>query len=114
MIESKKKPSLPSGEIYQDAFGNVPVFLDSGIRQRAIIALGRQDIPVSSIKSIDQLKTIGSSSDHIILDGENHNLEVGDEVRFSLDYSGLLATMTSPFVIKQYTDNNAHVPIQSA
>ena len=52
---------------------------------------------------------IGSSSDHIILDGENHNLEVGDEIRFSLDYSGLLATMTSPFVTKQFTDSNAHV-----
>lgn len=111
VIESKKKPSLPSGEICQDTFGNVPFFLDSGIRQRAIIALGRQDIPVSSLKSIDQLKAIGSSSDHIILDGENHNLEVGDEVRFSLDYSGLLATMTSPFVIKQYTDSNIHLPI---
>ena len=111
VIESKKKPSLPSGEICQDAFGNVPDFLDRGIRQRAIIALGRQDIPVSSLKSIDQLKIIGSSSDHIILDGENHNLEVGDEVRFSFDYSGLLATMTSPFVIKQFTDRYVHVPI---
>ena len=76
-----------------------------------IIALGRQDIPVSSLKSIDQLKVIGSSSDHIILDGENHNLEVGDEIRFNLDYSGLLATMTSPFVIKQFTDSNAHVAV---
>ena len=76
-----------------------------------IIALGRQDIPVSSLKSIDQLKMIGSSSDHIILDGENHNLEVGDEVRFSLDYGGLLAAMTSPFVMKQFTDCNSQVAI---
>jgi len=111
VIESKKKPSLPSGEICQDAFGNVPGFLDRGTRQRVIIALGRQDIPVSSLKSIDQLKMIGSSSDHIILDGENHNLEVGDEVRFSLDYGGLLAAMTSPFVMKQFTDCNSQVAI---
>jgi ornithine racemase len=107
VIELKRKPSLPSGEICQDAFGNVPDFLDRGTRQRVILALGRQDIPVSSLKSIDQLKMIGSSSDHIILDGENHNLEVGDEVRFGLDYGGLLAAMTSPFVMKQFTDCNS-------
>jgi ornithine racemase len=106
VIESKKKPSLPSGEICQDAFGNVPSFLDRGIRQRVIIALGKQDIPISGLKSNDNLRIVGSSSDHIILNGENHNLEVGDEVRFSLDYGGLLATMTSPFVIKQFSDCN--------
>ena len=109
VIESKRKTSVPLGEICQDAFGNVPGFLDRGDHQRVIIALGRQDVQVSNLKSNNKLKMIGSSSDHIILDGENHNLEVGDEIRFSLDYSGLLATMTSPFVIKQFTDSNAHV-----
>jgi len=109
VIESKRKASLPLGEICQDAFGNVPGFLDRGDHQRVIIALGRQDVQVSNLKSNNKLKMIGSSSDHIIFDGENHNLEVGDEIRFSLDYSGLLATMTSPFVIKQFTDSNAHV-----
>jgi len=109
VIESKRKASVPLGEICQDAFGNVPGFLDRGDHQRVIIALGRQDVQVSNLKSNNKLKIIGSSSDHIILDGENHNLEVGDEIRFSLDYSGLLATMTSPFVIKQFTDSNAHV-----
>ena len=109
VIESKRKASVPLGEICQDAFGNVPGFLDRGDHQRVIIALGRQDVHVSNLKSNNKLKKIGSSSDHIILDGENHNLEVGDEIRFSLDYSGLLATMTSPFVIKQFTDSNAHV-----
>ncbi len=109
VIESKRKASVPLGEICQDAFGNVPGFLDQGGHQRVIIALGRQDVQVSNLKSNNKLKMIGSSSDHIILDGENHNLEVGDEIRFSLDYSGLLATMTSPFVIKQFTDSNAHV-----
>ena len=109
VIESKRKTSVPLGEICQDAFGNVPGFLDRGDHQRVIIALGRQDVQVSNLKSNNKLKMIGSSSDHIILDGENHNLEVGDEVSFSLDYGGLLATMTSPFVIKQFTDSNAHV-----
>ena len=109
VIESKRKASVPIGEICQDAFGNVPGFLDRGERQRVIIALGRQDVQVSNLKSNSKLKIIGSSSDHIILDGENHKLKVGDDIRFSLDYGGLLATMTSPYVFKQFTDSNAHV-----
>ncbi|MGB7442884.1 MAG: alanine/ornithine racemase family PLP-dependent enzyme [Coleofasciculaceae cyanobacterium] len=108
VIESKKKPSLPFGEICQDAFGNVPSFQDRGIRQRAIIALGRQDVLVSGLKSNDKLEILGSSSDHIILDSNNHNLQVGDEVNFNLDYGGLLAAMTSPFIRKQFINVVSH------
>jgi predicted amino acid racemase len=107
VIESKKKPSLPSGEICQDAFGNVPDFQDRGINQRAIIALGRQDIGASTLKPDNNLEIIGSSSDHIILDSKNNNLQVGDEVKFSLDYRGLLAAMTSPFIKKQFINRKS-------
>ena len=104
VIESKKKPSLPFGEICQDAFGNIHNFQDQGIRQRAILALGRQDILVPGLKPNNKLEILGSSSDHIILDSEDHNLQVGDEVNFNLDYGGLLAAMTSPFIKKQFID----------
>ncbi|MDY6938202.1 MAG: alanine/ornithine racemase family PLP-dependent enzyme [Cyanobacteriota bacterium] len=109
VIESKKKPSIPFGKICQDAFGNVPSFPDRGICQRAIIALGRQDILASSLKSNNQLEILGSSSDRMILDSTNQNLQVGDEVNFSLDYGGLLAAMTSPFIRKQFINCNSHL-----
>ena len=109
VIESKRKPSLPFGEICQDAFGNVPSFPDRGVRQRAIIALGRQDVLASSLKSTSKLEILGSSSDHMILDSENHNLQVGDAVNFDLDYGGLLAAMTSPFISKQFTTRRSYV-----
>ena len=102
VIESKKKSSIPIGEICQDAFGNVPRFQDRGIHQRVLIALGRQDIPLCSLKFNKHLEILGSSSDHTILDRGNYNLQVGDEVRFNLNYSGLLASMTSPFIRKQF------------
>ena len=109
VIESKKKPSVPFGETCQDAFGNVPSFQDRGIRQRVIIALGRQDIRVSSLKPNNKLEMLGSSSDHIILDSKNQNLQVGDEVKFDLDYGGLLAAMTSPFIRKKFINCNGRV-----
>lgn len=109
VIESKKKPSLPAGKVYQDAFGNVRAFKDKGIRQRAIIALGRQDILVSGITSNDKMEILGSSSDHIILDSQNNQLKVGDEVNFSLNYGGLLSAMTSPFIRKRFIDRYDHL-----
>lgn len=104
VIESKRKPSLPWGEIGQDAFGNVPYFRDRGVCQRAIIALGRQDMLISGLRSNSRLEILGSSSDHIILDGHHYDLQVGDEVNFGLDYGGLLAAMTSPFIRKQFVN----------
>jgi len=108
VIESKKKPSLPFGEIGQDAFGKVPIFKDQGVRQRVIIALGKQDILASGLKSNNGLKILGASSDHIIIDSKNKNLQVGDEVKFNLDYGCLLAAMTSPFIRKRFIDGDDH------
>lgn len=103
VIESKEKPSLPFGEICRDAFGNVPSFQDRGIRQRSIVALGRQDVLVSGLQLDSRLTILGSSSDHLIIDSDNHHLKVGAEVDFDLDYGSLLTAMTSPFIQKTFT-----------
>lgn len=102
VIESKKKPSLPFGTIGQDAFGGIQNYEDRGSRQRAIVALGRQDVMVSGLDPGNHLEILGSSSDHIILDCENRHLQVGDEVGFSMDYGALLSAMTSPFIKKMF------------
>ena len=102
VIESKSKPSLPYGEIGRNAFGNVPVFLDSGIHQRAIIALGKQDTLISGLSCDRDLEILGSSSDHLVLDTPNLCLKIGVGVNFNLDYGSLLAAMTSPFIKKQF------------
>jgi len=106
VIESKEKPSLPFGEICQDAFGTVPTFRDRGIRRRVIIALGRQDILVSGLRPNNDLEILGSSSDHIVLDSNHYDCKVGSEVKFNLDYGGLLSAMTSPFITKQFIGNS--------
>ena len=82
-----------------DAFGNIPHFEDKGIRRRAIIALGRQDIRVEGLIPMDtDISIFGASSDHLILDvtDSKKELKVGDIVHFKIDYGCLLAAMTSP------------------
>ena len=100
VIESKIKPSVPYGEICQDAFGNVPEFKDQGQIRRAILGVGLQDVLVSGLTPRSDVEILGASSDHIIVNAKNINLNVGDEIEFDLNYGALLSAMTSPYVNK--------------
>ncbi len=102
VIELKTKPSKPYGEVAQDAFGHVPTFEDKGPMNRAILALGRQDVDVSAIQPKVDAEVIGASSDHLILNARDAQLRVGTIVQFGVKYSALLRAMTSPYVEKAY------------
>ena len=109
IVELKRKPSLPIGESGVDAFGQKPYYEDKGIMDRAIIAVGKQDVELDSMTPLDdRIELMGGSSDHIILDitkcteetGRTYN--VGDTVEFTLSYVGILKVMTSKYVEKEY------------
>ena len=105
VIEVKEKPSLPQGEIGRDAFGEVPVFQDLGIRKRAILAIGKQDIHLNSLVPMKkEVKIVGASSDHLIIDINDFKKEVkvGDEVKFRLNYPALLYSTTSKYINKYF------------
>jgi len=103
VIEVYAKPSLPFGEIGRDSFGNVPKYEDRGIRKRAVVAIGRQDILEDRLIPLEQgIEVLGASSDHLLLDVNAYegDLHVGDILKFSLTYGGVLSLFTSPFVEK--------------
>lgn len=105
IIELKKKPSYPEGEIGMNAFGKIPEFKDRGTRIRAIISLGKQDVDYKDVTPQDQnISILGSSSDHIILDVTDSEkpYKVGDILTFKLSYGSILSLMTSPYVEKNY------------
>jgi len=105
VIELKVKPSLPIGTIGRDAFGHIPVFKDLGLRKRAILAIGKQDIHLDSLIPLKKgIEIIAASSDHLLIDVTdfNGNIEIGDEIKFKLDYPALLAATTSKYVKKYY------------
>jgi len=107
IVEIKSKPTVPTGTIGMDAFGNRPSFEDKGIRKRAIVAIGRQDIRVEGLTPLDNdISIFGASSDHLILDvtDSKKQLIVGSIVEFKIDYGCLLATMTSPYIEKFYNN----------
>jgi len=107
IIEIQRKPSVPSGSIAQNAFGEKPQFRNRGLHSRAILAIGRQDIQIRGLIPLMQgVEVLGASSDHLIVDVEPvaHKLKVGDTLSFRPSYAGLLAACTSEYVKKIVVD----------
>lgn len=100
VIESKVKPSQPSGTIAQTAFGEASPVIDRGQVTQAILAIGRQDTDPHGLLPPVGIEIMGTSSDHLILVSDTGDLPVGSEVSFQLNYSALVRAMTSPFVTK--------------
>ena len=106
IIECKLKPSLPVGEIAQDAFGHTPSFVDRGERRRAILALGRQDVVADNLRPLDsRVEILGASSDHLICDvhAVDPPPKLGDRLAFVPGYGALLQAFTSSYVHKVFT-----------
>lgn len=105
VVEVKAKPSLPIGQIGQNAFGQIPQFEDRGVRQRAILAVGRQDVNPSGLSPLAPgVRILGASSDHLVLDVSDHPgpVSVGHVFGFHLDYGALLRASNSADVDKVF------------
>jgi predicted amino acid racemase len=110
VVEIKDKPSHPIGEIFIDAFGNMPKYEDKGIRKRAILAIGKQDFGFHDkiIPKTKGVEIIGSSSDHLIVDIENcvEEVKLGDIIEFYLYYPAMLYLTSSKSVTKVFRKDN--------
>ncbi len=105
VIELKTKPSLPVGERGVDAFGQKVHYEDVGLINRAILAIGKQDVYPTNIWPMDKnIRILGASSDHLILDVTKANYKLGDIISFHMNYGGLLQLMTSRYVKKVYVE----------
>lgn len=105
IIELKEKDSLPKGTIGMDAFGNHPTFEDKGRMLRAILAIGKQDVNPSALIPLDEnIEIIGASSDHLLMDFTKAagKYQVGDTVKFNVEYGALLNLWTSAYIHKEY------------
>lgn len=103
VLELKTKPSRPLGECSEDAFGRRPQFEDRGDMRRALLNVGREDIDVEGLTPLDsRFAILGASSGYLVMDvsAAGDEIQVGDELAFSLNYGALLAAMTSEYVKK--------------
>lgn len=101
VIELKLKESMPKGPIARDSYGERPKFKAKGIRRRAILAIGKQDIYPAHLNPLDpNIIVIAASSDHLVVDVTESTIafQVGDEIRFIPTYPGILSLCTSKYV----------------
>ena len=105
IIEHMEKPSYPEGEIGINAFGEKIHYTDIGIRKRAILAVGRQDVDHENLECLQPgIAIIGASSDHLIVDltDSPESFAVGDVLTFSLSYGAILSCFTSKYIRRRY------------
>ena len=103
IIEIKEKASVPRGILSMDSSGHTPEFEDKGIRKRALVAIGKQDVDIASLLPHDkQMEVLGGCSDYTLLDITDCDkaYKVGDIVEFTLRYFSVLRAMSSDFVEK--------------
>jgi predicted amino acid racemase len=103
IVECRQKPSVPVGDVGHQAFGEKPVFIDKGLRRRAILAIGRQDVNIDRITPLDEnVEIVTASSDHLIVDvteaERNCMYKPGDLMSFRPLYPAMLACATSEYV----------------
>ena len=107
VIERNAKPTRPWGLRSQNGFGEQPPLPpDRGVRERAILNLGRCDVgEVGQLICPEGISVIGASSDHLVVDVQEHpGLRVGDALSFRLFYQGMLFAFQSADVEKVYTE----------
>lgn len=106
LVEVMQKPSCPPGGPGRNWAGDAVGFEDRGLRMRAILALGGQDVG-DAAKLIPRdagVQVIGCSSDHTILDvtDSTRQWRPGDTISFSLNYAPLLYAFATRHVSIHY------------
>ncbi|MCK4334185.1 alanine/ornithine racemase family PLP-dependent enzyme [candidate division WOR-3 bacterium] len=110
IVELKRKPAGPTGEMAENAFGEKPSTEEVGEwgyegerTQRAVLNIGRLDAPFEHLIPFDEgVNIVGGASDLLVLDvsESKKDYKLGDGIRFRLDYAALLQLMHSRYVDK--------------
>jgi predicted amino acid racemase len=98
VVEIDVKPSMPEGTITVDAFGRTPHWEDHGLRRRAILAMGEQDLRVDGLRpKRSGVTLVGASSDHTVVDVTEADppVRLGDEIEFDPIYAAVATGMAS-------------------
>ena len=102
VLEVKTKPSYPVGKIFVDCYGNTPEYPNRGMRRRALVGIGKLDFVFCDMMLPKEkgIEVLGGSSDHLILDVEDHEgeLKPGDVLSFDVRYATMMYTTASRYV----------------
>lgn len=106
-VEAIHKDPIPN--LAADAFTLVCEIIEKkekhssdGKINQAIVNIGYIDTKIEDLAPLCDIEILGSSSNHLVLDLKKENLDVGDEIRFSMRYFAVVGCMTTQAVVKKY------------
>ncbi|MCP4690646.1 MAG: amino-acid racemase [Desulfobacterales bacterium] len=101
ILELREKPSAPLGRQGLDALGRTPVFIDRGIRKRAILNFGVLDTDPASLTPREKnIEIVNSNSEYTIVDVTDCDppLRKGEILAFDPGYTAMARAFISPYV----------------
>ncbi len=75
---------------------------------RSILAIGRQDVDPASLHFSSNIKLVGATSDHMVVESTTIPLKVGSECHIRMGYNALMRAMSAPDVAKVMLDNRSY------
>ncbi|GHA44189.1 alanine racemase [Amylibacter ulvae] len=72
----------------------------TGSVARSILAIGLQDTDIGGLKLPEGVTSFGATSDHMIVCKSHAHLQVGQEVKFQMNYSAVMQAMSAPDIVK--------------
>ncbi|MBN2850423.1 MAG: alanine racemase [Erysipelotrichaceae bacterium] len=106
-VEAIHKDPIPG--LVADAFILVCEIIEKKEKQstdgkinQAIVNIGYIDTKIEDLDPLRDVEILGSSSNHLVIDLKKENLDVGDEIRFSMRYFAVVGCMTTQAVAKEY------------
>lgn len=107
VLEVRVKPSASSGDMAMDAFGRYTAFDDRGLRRRALVATGRQEVVPEDLVCLDPRLTIaGATGDQMVVDVDGCSPDEylpGSIIAFQPAYGAVLYAFNSPYVRKAFS-----------
>ncbi len=111
IVELKKKPKVPIGELGRNMEGDKMEFPEEEEGEssyRAVVDIGLLEVDGSDIYPKERsIEVVGSSSDVSVINlGENEKrYKVGDFIEFEMNYPGILRMMSSKYIDKHISKN---------
>lgn len=106
-VEAIHKDPIPG--LVADAFTLVCEIIEKkekrstdGKINQAIVNIGYIDTKIEDLDPLCDVEILGSSSNHLVIDLKKENLDVGDEIRFSMRYFAVVGCMTTQAVAREY------------
>lgn len=105
IIEIGSKPTHPIGKLDVNCFGGIGHYCDNGVRRRALLAIGAFDVGdvFKLIPEDPNIKILGGSSDHLIVDIEDcaREYRLGQTLLFTMHYQAMLFVTSHDFIRKR-------------